>query len=50
MLIWKSMWGCAAAILEEWIDRVPNVSDMREMMNTLLIFMIIARSGGDNES
>ena len=35
--------GMRGRDLEEWIDRVPDVSDMREMMKTLLIFLIIAR-------
>lgn len=35
--------GMRGADLEEWIDRLPDVSDMREMMQQLLIFLVIAR-------
>ena len=34
--------GMRGRDLEEWIDRLPDVSEMREMMRTLLIFIIIA--------
>ena len=35
--------GMRGRDLEEWIDRVPDVSDIRELMETLLIFLVIAR-------
>lgn len=39
--------GMRGRDLEEWIDRVPDVSDMREMMQQLLIFLVIARDQED---
>ena len=41
--------GLRGSDLEEWVNRLPDVKDMTEMMRTLLIFFIIARSRDDAE-
>lgn len=41
--------GMRGRDLEDWIDRVPDVSDMRDMMNQLLIFLVIARKQPDEK-
>lgn len=33
--------GIRGGDLDEWIDRVPSVPDMTDMMRTLLVFIIL---------
>jgi predicted membrane chloride channel (bestrophin family) len=35
--------GMRGKDLDQWIDRVPDVSDMTAMMSQLLVFLVIAR-------
>ena len=41
--------GIRGGDLDDWIDRMPTVKDMEEMMQTLLVFIICTASKKEHD-